>query len=185
MPFAIHAVRDQAASLKKIGELIAKGSVDPTVVRAARAIVSDCEARDDRCEVEAVFEAVKNGTDKVPGLQSGIRYVSDPRVMDYFAGAAAILREAKEGAAAGDCDEHTILVASLLGALGYKVGARAWGPNPSKNEFAHVYAVVALPKRGPWPKGYAGHGLDTTVPQSHVGWQPRKGRVLSVWVEEG
>ena len=185
MPFAIHDVRDQGASLKKIGDLIAKGSVDPSVVRAARAIVRDCDARDDRCEVEAVFEAVKNGTDAVPGLARGLRYVSDPRVMDYFASAPAILREAAAGAAAGDCDEHTILVAALLGALGYKVGARAWGPNPKQNEFAHVYPIVALPKRGPWPKGYAGHGLDTTVPKSHVGWQPPKGRVLTVWIEEG
>jgi len=159
--------------------------MDPTIVRAARAITADCDSRDDRCEVEAIFEAVREGTDKVPGLKKGMRYVADPRVGDYYVGARRILEECRAGACSGDCDEHAVLVASLCAALGYKVGVRAWGPKPSVNEFVHVYAVVALPKKGPHPESYGGHGMDTTVAEAYPGWQPPKGRVLTYWITEG
>jgi hypothetical protein len=171
--------------LQRLAELIAKGSRDPSIVRAARAITADCDARDDRCELEAIYDAVKNGTDAVPGMQNGLRYVADPKTTDYYIGAARILQECKAGACAGDCDEATILVASLASAIGFKAGARAYGPNPRVNEFVHVYPVAALPKKAPWPKGYAGHGLDITVPEAYVGWEPPKGRVLTYWVTEG
>lgn len=82
-----------------------------------------------------------------------------------------------------NCDDQAILLATLLSALGFKVGLRAWGPKKGKREYVHVYAVVALPKHGPWPAGYSGHGLDTTVPESSVGWEPRKSEVLTVWIE--
>jgi hypothetical protein len=83
-----------------------------------------------------------------------------------------------------NCDEHTILVAALCGAIGFKVGARAYGPDPKKQVFEHVYAVVAMPKRGPWkPSDIV--GMDTTVPDASVGWQPPKGAVLTFWIEEG
>lgn len=188
MPFAKidlgNGPRQQEAALKKIAELIAKGSVDPVIVRAARAITAGCDARDDRCELEAIYDAVKSGTDAVPALRNGFRYVADPRTEDWYQGAAATLRECAAGACAGDCDEHTILVAALCGAIGFKVGARAWGPNPNVRQFEHVYAVVASPKRGPWkPNDIL--GMDTTVDEAYVGWQPPRGCVLTYWIEEG
>jgi hypothetical protein len=62
------------------------------------------------------------------------------------------------------------------------VGARAWGKK--QNDYQHVYSVVALPKNGPAPENYFGTGLDTTVPQSDVGWEPRGGYILTAWPKE-
>jgi hypothetical protein len=174
----------QKRALDQIARLIAKGCSEPAIVRAARAITRDCDPRDDQCELEAIYDAVKHGTDRVPGLENGLRYVADPRTSDYYVGAVATLRECVAGACAGDCDEHTILVAALCGAIGFKVGARAYGPDPKKQVFEHVYAVVAMPKRGPWkPSDIV--GMDTTVPDASPGWQPPKGAVLTFWIEEG
>lgn len=184
--FSIERLPDSASgqrqALRTIAELIARGSAHPTVRSVAHALTRDCANRDDLCELEAIFEAVRDGSDKVKALRYGMRYVADPRWADFFTGPAEQLRRCEAGACAGDCDDHTILVAALAASLGFKVGARAWGPAGSE-EFTHVYAVAAVPKKGPWPKSYSGHGLDTTVPYSSVGWEPKKGHVLTFWVE--
>lgn len=85
-----------------------------------------------------------------------------------------------------NCDDQTILVGSLAAALGFKVGARAWGPDTDQDgDYQHVYAVAAVPKGGPWPKDYYGHALDTTVPSAAVGWEPSGGHILTAWLHEG
>lgn len=189
MAFRLEEVRDQNASLRRMAKVVADGlsnpKTAPLIIRAARAIVSDCDARDDQCEVEAIYEAVKHGTDKWPGLGHGVRYVSDPRGYDYFSSAGATLKACADGSCAGDCDDASILVVSLLVSLGFKAGLRAWGPDPRVKRYEHVYGVVSLPKHGPVPAGYAGHGVDTTVDDAYVGWEPRKGSVLTFWIEEG
>ncbi len=181
MSFAVEHVGDQKQSLERLAGLVVKGSIDPVVVNVARTIVADCDSRDDLCEVTAIFDAVHKGTDKVPALRNGIRYVKDPRAADFFQSARRVLENAAKGANRADCDEHAVLVATLCAALGFKAGVRAYGSDP-KGEYTHVYAVVAVPKDGPWPAGYGGHGMDTTVPEAFAGWQPSKGRVLTYWV---
>lgn len=183
VPFRIADVPNQRVALETIAKLIAKGCVDPMIVRAARKITSDCPARDDLCELEAIYRAVKEGDPRVPALAKGLRYVSDPRNVDWYQGAKRILEECKAGGCAGDCDEATILVASLCGAVGFKVGARAYGKPGTKN-YQHVYPIAAVPKNGGWEKNYGGHALDVTVPDAYVGWEPPSGRVLTVWIED-
>lgn len=176
----------QRESLEEIAGLIRKGMVDPEVIRAAKALTQDCAPRDDLCELEAIFEAVKNGDSRVPWLKRGMRYVADPRSYDTFFGASAMIEECRNGSCAGDCDDQCIMVGSLAAALGFMVGARAWGPGRS-GDYVHVYCVAAVPKSGPWPKGYFGHGLDTTVASSYVGWEPgggAEGHIMTSWVNE-
>lgn len=151
----------------------------PEVHVAARAITQDCPARDDRCELEAIFRAVKHGDARVPGMGKGFRYVADPVISDYFVSAFHNLRFCKKGACAGDCDDHAALVAALAGSVGFRVGLRAYGKT-NEESFSHVYAVAKLPKRQPTSVV----GLDSTVPDSFVGWEPPPGRVLTAWVEE-
>lgn len=185
MPFSIEDVgNDQRLALRRILELIEKGSIDPDVRRVALQITRDVDNKDDKGELEAIFDAVKHGTDAVPFLKNGLRYVADPRTADFYTGAKRLLHECTKGACAGDCDDHTILVGSLCAALGFKVGARAWGPNANRDVYSHVYCIVALPKRGPWKPSYTGHGMDTTVEDSYVGWEPPKRRAISMWLEE-
>lgn len=182
MPFSFVNVRDQKAALKRIAQLIDKGATDPVVVKAARKITSDCPARDDLCELEAIYRAVKEGDPRVPALAKGLRYVADPRRVDLYRGAKFMLKDCEDGACGGDCDDATILVGALCASIGFKVGARAYA-RPSDKSFTHVYCVAAVPKNGGWPDGYGGHGMDTTVDQ-HVGWEPPEGRVLTYWLEE-
>ncbi len=172
----------QRDSLQKIAELIRRGSVHPEILKAAKILTRDCDARDDECELEAIFNAVKNGDSRVPWLKSGIRYVSDPRAYDTFYTAQAMIDSCKSGACAADCDDMTVIIGSMAAALGFKVGARAWGP--AKNgDYQHVYAVAAAPKNGPWPKAYCGTAMDPTVKKSYLGWEPDGGRILTAWIE--
>lgn len=183
--FAVADVNSQRAALKKIVSFVAKGSYDPLVRRAAVQIVSGCDSRDDLCELQAIYDAVKHGTDKVHALRNGIKYVADPRTADFYVGARRMLAECDLGSCAGDCDDHTIIVASLAASLGFKVGARAWGPSATKDLYTHVYAIVKVPKRGPWPEGYTGHGMDTTVAKADgPGWEPPKRRAITAWLED-
>ncbi len=79
-----------------------------------------------------------------------------------------------------NCDDHTSLIAALAATLGFTVGLRAWGSGKKGEDYVHVYAVVALPKRPPFREEV---GLDTTVDDSTVGWEPRGGLTLTAWLE--
>lgn len=89
-----------------------------------------------------------------------------------------------------NCDDHSALVCALAGSVGWKVGLRAYGPKNSGG-FIHVYPVVAYPKRGrpvvrDGERGIeydAVYGMDTTVDEAHVGWEPPSGNVLTCWLD--
>ncbi len=169
----------QQGVLVELAKLTERSITHPTIRQAALAITRDCEARDETCELEAIFNAVKFGTDKVPALARGLRYVADPRSPDFFTAPHRMLELCASGACGGDCDDHAALVAALAGCLGFAVGLRAWGPG-QKGDFTHVYCVVAVTKRSPEKV----LGMDTTVPDSAVGWEPPGGHVLTAWLEE-
>lgn len=75
-----------------------------------------------------------------------------------------------------NCDDHTALICALAGTIGFKVGLRAWGEYGE--DFSHVYAVAMLSKRNPTRVV----GMDTTVEESTVGWEPPQGRVMTAWL---
>ena len=78
-----------------------------------------------------------------------------------------------------NCDDASMMVAALAGAVGFTVGLRAWG-DLDTDDFQHVYAVAMLPKLDPREVV----GLDTTVEEAEVGWEPPEARVLTAWIEE-
>lgn len=158
----------------ELARLVEKSSLDPSIRRAALQITADCEGRDDTCELNAIYQAVKSGDPRVPGLENGIRYVSDARAADQFYSPVRLLQECQNGACAGDCDDHAAMIAALCSAIGFKVGLRAYGAKNAKG-YSHVYAVAYTPKRAPSQTV----GMDTTVPSAKVGWQPPKGRVMT------
>ncbi|HUI23377.1 MAG TPA: hypothetical protein VLY82_03180 [Nitrososphaerales archaeon] len=169
-------VKDQKQALMLVAQMIRKGSVNPQIIRAARAITINCEPRDELAELRAIYQAVKTGDESVEWLAYGMRYVSDPHPWDTFSEASAIVEDCKAGACAGDCDDSSILIGSLACALGFPTGVRAWGPG-SRGDYQHVYCVAATPKSGPWPRDYYGHGLDTTVPRFRMGQEPGEGPI--------
>lgn len=175
MQVSVYEVSSQKKALEELGKLIEKSTVDPIVRNAALAITHDVDSRDDAGEVRAIFDAVKHGSDTVKGLETGVKYVSDPRWADFFTAPSRLLQQCASGRGlcSGDCDDHAALLCALLGSLGFLVGLRAWGRQ--KGEFTHVYAVVGMPKIAPTEF----IGLDTTVEESEPGWEPPKGHVLT------
>jgi hypothetical protein len=169
-------VADQKTALRKLAELAEKSTVDPLVRNAALALTGDCDARDDECEINAIFNAVKTGDERVKGLEKGLRYMSDPRWADHFTSPPRLLKQLAAGYNGEDCDGSCALIMALLGALGFIVAARAWGKK--KKEYTHVYPLVAYPKLDPteWV------ALDTTVEESFPGWEPEGGFTLTAAV---
>lgn len=169
---------DQIACLKVLADLTLRATVNPLVRNTALKIVRDCGSREDACELEAVYNAVKHGDPQVAPFKRPFKYVADSRYADYFASPVDSLNGCMKGACGGDCDDHTSLICALLGSLGWKCGLRAWG-RKGDGVFSHVYAVVAYPKRPPWRSWVA---LDTTVPEFGPGDEPPRGDVLTAWL---
>jgi len=95
----------------------------------------------------------------------------------------------KRGENGGDCDDHTVLVGALAKACGFRAGARAYGQGGAGG-YEHVYAIVLIPKRGPWTADAQGRideshvvGLDSTVPYARAGWQPPVGDVFTALLD--
>ena len=172
--FTTMDVRSQTAALKIMAKMFWEDSTNPLVKNAATAIVTDCAARDDVCELEAIFNAVKYGTPRVAGLKHGLKYMSDPRSRDYYVSPARLLQLGADGQTiAGDCDDHAMLCAALAASLGFRAGVRAWR-QPGAKDFSHVYAVAILPKDGTDDEDSEPYGLDTSadVGDSKPGWDP-------------
>lgn len=180
------SAKNQEASLRELAALTQRASVNPLVRTTAIKIVRSQKCgenvrpigRDDACELQAIFDAVKNGNPQVAPLRNGFAYIADPRYADYFASPVDNLRACLKGACGGDCDDSAGLIAALCASVGFKVGLRAWGRD--SGGFSHVYPVVAYPKRPPFKNVV---GLDATVPESLAGWEPPKANVLTAWLD--
>ena len=174
MPFALREIQNQTQALRALCKLVQKAVEDPIIVSIARKIAQSCASRDDECELVAIYEAVKHGTPLVPGMSKGLRYVSDPIQTDWFQGAVATLKQCQAGACAEDCDGHAVLIASLAGALGFSTGLRVWG-RADGQDYEHIYAVAGFPKLSPPKDQREWLGMDSTVDDAYVGWDPPKG----------
>lgn len=180
----------QIGSLRVLAGLLQKATIDPLVRGTALKVVRNCKSREDECELNAIYDAVKYGDPSVAPLRNGFKYVADPRFADYFTSPIDSLKSCLKGACGGDCDDAAVLTSSLAGALGWRVGLRAWGPKNSGG-FSHVYGVALYPKR-PVALGYgytkATYGwkravaLDTTVPDFNLGEEPPRGEVVTAWL---
>lgn len=178
MKVRVFDAANQQQALTALATLTARSiETDPTVRETAIAIVTDrCDDRDDDCQLQAIFDAVKHGDTNIKGLARGFRYVSDPLLADYFTAPGRSLSACARGACGGDCDDHAALVAALAGVIGFDVGLRAWGP--AGGDYEHVYAVAKTPKKGLSRIV----GMDTTVPSSSLGWEPPAGRTMTAWL---
>lgn len=188
MPFGrltLKKVRNYSESADALSKLIMKGQLSPKIREWAIQIVRDCPNRDDACELTAIFEAVKRGHPTLHGLEGGIAYRSDPQEADYFTGAEYLRGMCERGACAGDCDDHTVMVASLAAAIGHTVGLRIWRKDPN-SQYAHIYAVALVSKKLPIAaaKDEANvMALDTSTEEASPGWQPDYGYVKTYWIK--
>lgn len=159
--FEVHSLEDRIALLRSH---VAAGRVAPEIWKLAREVVA-AKCGDDFCiperdyegEVIALFNLVKKRA----------RYTLDPVGTDTYASAKWTLK-----AGAGDCDDSCVLLASLLGSVGYPVRFRVI-QTVGEPTWNHIYLVVGLPPERPteW------HPLDTTVPQP-AGWEVPRNQVI-------
>lgn len=168
--------KDQAESLKLLASLSIEASTSPLVRNVAVKIVRDCASRDDMCELQSIFNAVKHGDDGIEALKRGLKYVADPTFADYFESPVDVLENCARGACGSDCDGHAALIAALCASIGWKAGLRAWGRD--SDGYSHVFAVVLFPKRPPHQRAIA---MDTTVPSFKLGSEPPRANVLNAY----
>lgn len=173
---------------------VRKAIMSERVYTAARQMTAGCDSKDDLCELQAVFESVKHGNENVVNksgkayFKKGLRYVADPTLGDFHVTPEKMLSQCEIGACAEDCDSHAMLIAALCGSLGFRVGIRGYGPE-KRGVLTHVYAVVLTPKAirtdefgNPNQDDDRILGMDTTVRQSSLGWEPPPGEVLTAWI---
>jgi len=181
-------VPTQLDSLRVLEEQVRADLTNKEVYTAARQITFGCPNKNDTCELMAIYNTVKTGNSKIKGLEKGLRYVSDSTSRDFFVRPSRMLKQcAEQNACAEDCDSHAALVCALAGSVGFRVGLRIYAPNES-SPYTHVYAVALTPKNastnefGQLTGTDKVVGLDTTVKEARVGWQPPKGRVITAWI---
>jgi transglutaminase-like putative cysteine protease len=103
--------------------LIRAGKRNPDIRALAVKIVSDVPAKHFYHEIVAVWTFVS----------CAIRYTKDTFCAEMVQPAEWVLQNG-----AGDCDDFTVLVCSLLEAIGHRTRIVAVGRNPM--EYTHVYA---------------------------------------------
>lgn len=150
--------------------LVAKGVKDPKMREIALSITSQCEARNDECELRAIYDAVKNR----------VRYTGDvgpvvlgpgrePESVDYYQGPLRTWQ-----LRGGDCDDASALVAALGALNGFEMQFRVTGNDPriTIEDWGHIYPVAKFPKNSPKKEV----PMDTTVPMEFFGREAPYGK---------
>lgn len=144
IPDGIPGIRATLVAMKK---LAIEGKQSIPVRMLALSIVSGLPGKDFVAEIKSIHSWVRNN----------IRYVKDILDVETLHTAEKML-EIRQG----DCDDQSILIASLLGAIGHQTRFVAISMRPGK--FSHVYTEVKY--RDKWLP------VETTEPVA-AGWQPR------------
>lgn len=126
--------------------LVREGKKNLRVRQTALSIVESIPEKDHAAEVKEIHEFVRDG----------IRYVRDINGVETIAEPDKLLQ-----IGAGDCDDKSVLLASLLESIGYPTRFVAIGRFPGR--FSHVLVEVNV--NGKWVP------LETTE-QVNVGWFP-------------
>ena len=147
----VDSLEDRVYLLQK-QVLDGKGSIkDPLMRRIGLLVTRHCPARDDMCELRAVFDFVV----------SNVRYTGDIAGRDTFQTA---LRTMQYGG--GDCDDHAQLAAVLAMENGFSSAFRITSNTGSS--WDHIYCMAGIPKHKPrdWI------ALDTTLGPGRFGKEP-------------
>lgn len=133
-----------AQTLALMAALVRHGKQQPEVRAQAQALVADLLQKDYRAEAERIHNFVRDE----------VRYTKDVRGIETLHTAPQLLRQRQ-----GDCDDKTVLAASLLEAIGHKTRLVAVGAG---GVYRHVYPEVlirgewiAVETTEPWPLGKA------------------------------
>lgn len=130
-------------TLKKMSRLVRDGKKSFPVRQAAVSRTQVCQSKDYACEVRTLHKFVRDG----------IRYVQDIRDVETLQTPDKTLEFG-----AGDCDDKSVLLASLLEAINHPTRFIAIGFDPGV--YCHVYVEtlvgtrwIALETTEPWDAG--------------------------------
>jgi hypothetical protein len=114
-------------------------------------VTKACRARDDQCELQAIYWFVKNN----------VRYTGDITRKDTFQSSYRTLQFG-----GGDCDDHSVLCAVLALENGFETKFRITSNTGAT--WDHIFCMAATPKgsQRTWI------ALDTTLPRGSAGTLP-------------
>lgn len=109
-------------------------------------------------EIRAIFEYVK----------AGIRYLRDPEGTEYVQTPLRhIANIERDGVSFGDCDDMSLLLATLLKSAGYKTRyVIISSPGNPGTSYNHIFVETLDPSIGVWIS------LDATMKEKPYGWKP-------------
>lgn len=131
-----------------MAELVKYGKRNAAVREKAARLTEGLPQKDRIGEIRALFNYV----------QKHIRYIRDPRGVEILNYPDQIMQQEW-----GDCDDKSVLLASLLEAIGHPTRFAAVGFN-APGEYSHVFVDTIVGDKK-WLS------LDTTEPRP-MGWRP-------------
>jgi len=148
--------------LRILQDLTWQSVQDPRSRKLALGITKHCADRDEKCETRAVYDAIKKHV-RYTGDVAPVKMGADGPVegVDLF---QAAYRTWEFGG--GDCDDHSILAATLLTLNGIPAKFRVTASRKGE-DFSHIYPMAGIPKMRP-SKWIA---LDTTLPGDRFGYE--------------
>lgn len=127
-------------TLRVMSRMARAGSGHPAVVKTAQDVMRQVPERDHEGEISAMLSYVR----------SAMRYTRDPLDTETIKAAEVMVGEIEEhGQFVGDCDDASVLLAALLGAVGYATDFKVAGADRSRpREPSHVWVAVRHPRKG-------------------------------------
>ncbi len=148
--------QDEQKALGGILRLIKEGREDPRIYEVTRQVISQSGTRFgyDIDELEALYQFI----------QGRVRYVRDPYGKDTYQGAVDTLDKFKTG----DCEDLTILLASMVLTVGYPVALKL--ASIGGEIWDHIYPLAGMPPQEP-EKWVA---MDATLIYGRLGQEPER-----------
>lgn len=180
LPITDNGIDAVRVTLRKMVAIIRKYSSDVTTINAASGILSRAGITDVRNSRYQVIRAIQNW------VRDNIAYVPDPRLHEMLQTPPRTLQRGM-----GDCDDKTILVCTMLEALGFQtellaVGGSGQGwssecaPPGELPEYSHVLGAVRYGpltyRKPPFLDGWL--TLETIVAGAGPGYFPSGVRVI-------
>lgn len=151
-----HDVHNDDQRMEHIFKRVHKALRDPSYRGDAIKATRRCRARDDQCEINALFNSTKKN----------LRYVADVRGIDTYQNP---VRSRDWGG--GDCDDHLADLIAQHYSIGFAAGARVMSPDLDPSG-THTYGIIGVPKEEPTRVVV----LDTTVEGTRPGDEPAAGQ---------
>lgn len=104
-------------------------------------------------------------------VKAKVRYVRDPDQIEYLQDPVDLVEQIQKGEAQGDCDDMSLLIASLLKSIGHKPFYRAVRYDAAFGNYNHIYVVdYEKNKGGPLMR----ISIDAIVKNQPIGYEVKQ-----------